>query len=121
MEEVVGSNPTRSTKIPKIWRSNPVRRRIKYFSFWGVPRTFVFEHNGQIYLLTSEFDDDLDEYPDQYEVFVISNVEGLSFSDWKSIEPLAKTLIGRVPVSSVCFDESKREYIEDSFLGEFAN
>lgn len=71
--------------------------------------------------MSDEFDDDLDHYPDQYEVFVISNVEGVSFSDWKSIDPLAKNLIGRVPVSSVCFDESKREYIEDSFLNDLAN
>jgi hypothetical protein len=50
----------------------------------------------------SEFDDDLDEYPDDYEVFDVSGVGSLSMvSDWKSIEPLPKTSVGRVPVASV--------------------
>ena len=38
---------------------------IKYFSFGDVPRTFAFEQAGRVYVLTSEFDDDLDEYPDE--------------------------------------------------------
>jgi hypothetical protein len=95
-----------------------VEHAIKYFSFWDVPRTFVFERGGKLYVLTSEFDDDLDEYPDDYEVFVVSGIGNLSVvSDWKSIEPLPKTSVGRVPVSSVRFDKSLRKYVDDSFLG----
>ena len=51
---------------------------IKYFSFWDVPRTFAFVRNGNVYLLTSEFDDELDEYPDEYEVFAVPAAQGLS-------------------------------------------
>jgi hypothetical protein len=43
-----------------------VKCAIKYFSFWDVPRTFAFVRNGNVYLLTPEFDDELDEYPDEY-------------------------------------------------------
>jgi hypothetical protein len=54
-----------------------------------------------VYLLTSGFDDALDEYPDDYEVFVVSGVGSLSMvSDWKSIEPFAKNL-GRKDSSRV--------------------
>jgi hypothetical protein len=70
-----------------------------------------------VYVLTSEFDDDLDEYPDDYEVFVVSGIGNLSMvSDWKSIEPLLKTSVGRVPVASVRSDESRRKYVDASFL-----
>jgi hypothetical protein len=94
-----------------------VEHAIKYFSFWDVPRTFAFERGGNVYVLTSEFDDDLDEYPDDYEVFVVSDIGNLSeVSDWKSIEPLPKAPIGRVPVASVQFDESRRKYVDGSFL-----
>jgi hypothetical protein len=68
-----------------------VEHAIKYFSFWDVPRTFAFERGGNVYVLTSEFDADLDEYPDDYEVFVVSGIENLSMvNDWKSIEPLPR-------------------------------
>jgi hypothetical protein len=94
-----------------------VEHAIKYFSFWDVPRTFAFERGGNVYVLTSEFDDDLDEYPGDYEVFVVSGIRNLSVvSDWKSIEPLPKTSVGRVPVASVRFDESRRKYVDSSFL-----
>src|SRR5580704_12061669 len=94
-----------------------VEHAIKYFSFWDVPRTFAFERGGNVYLLTSEFDDALDEYPDDYEVFVVSGVGSLSMvSDWKSIEPLPKTSVGRIPVASVQFDKSHRKYVDGSFL-----
>jgi hypothetical protein len=94
-----------------------VEHAIKYFSFWDVPRTFAFERGGRVYVLASEFDDDLDEYPNDYEVFVVSGIGNLSVvSDWKSIEPLLKTSIGRVLVESVRFDESLRKYVDGSFL-----
>jgi len=106
------------------WNLVEIRRKvlgvdhaIKYFSFWDVPRTFAFERGGNVYVLTSEFDDDLDEYPDNYEVFLVSSIGSLSMlSDWKSIEPLPKTSVGRIPVASVRFDESRRKYVDGSFL-----
>src|SRR5450432_3472737 len=82
-----------------------VENAIKYFSFWDVPRSFALEPGGKVYVLASAFDDDLDAYPDDYEVFVVSAIGNLSVvSDWKSIEPLPKTSVGRVPVASVRFD-----------------
>jgi len=39
---------------------------------------FAFEYGGKVCLLTSEFDDALDEYPNDYEVFVISGIGNLS-------------------------------------------
>ena len=94
-----------------------MQRPIKYFSFWDVPRTFAFEQAGKVYVLMSEFDDDLDKYPDAYEVFIVSGVANLSvLSDWKSIEPLPKTRVGKVPVAAVRFDESRRKFVDSSFL-----
>lgn len=96
-----------------------VQRAIKYFSFWDVPRTFVFERDGQLYVLTSEFDDALDEYPAEYEVLLVSGTQQLSsVSDWKSVETLAKTTLGKIAVSAVHFDRSNRKSIDDDFLAE---
>jgi hypothetical protein len=94
-----------------------VKRQIKYFSFWDVPRTFVFERDERLYMLTSEFDEEIDDYPDKYDVFVLLGIEHLSaVSDWKSVESLTKTFLGKVPVSSVLFDASRRRHVDDSFL-----
>ncbi|SRR6266478_3637717 len=94
-----------------------VKHEIKYFSFWDVPRTFAFERGGKVYVLTSEFDDDLDEYPDNYEVLVVSGIRDLSsVSDWNSIERLPKTRLGSVLVSSVRFEGSRPNYVDGSFL-----
>jgi hypothetical protein len=94
-----------------------VEHAIKYFSFWDVPRTFAFERGGEVYILMSEFDDNLDEYADDYEVFVVPDIGNLSVvSDWKSIEPLPKASVGTVPVASVRFDRSLRNYVDGSFL-----
>jgi len=94
-----------------------VLQPIKYFSFWDVPRTFAFEQAGEVYVLISEFDDELDEYPDYYEVLVASGIGSLSVvSDWKSIEPLPKTRVGKVPLAVVHFDESRRKFVDSSFL-----
>src|SRR5262249_18050690 len=94
----------------------PVKQPIKYFSFWDVPRTFAFEQAGKVYVLTAEFDDGLDEYPDDYEVFVVSGIKLSAVSDWKVIEPLPKTRIGKVAVAAVQFDESHRKFVDSSFL-----
>jgi hypothetical protein len=39
-------------------------------------------------------------------------------SDWKSVEPLAKTTLSKIPVSAVHFGRSNREYVDDDFLSE---
>lgn len=70
-----------------------------------------------MYLLTSEFNDNLDDYPNDYEVFVVSGIGNLSeVSEWKSIEPLPKIFVGRVPVASVRFDESHRKYVDSASM-----
>ncbi len=99
-----------------------MKRTIRYFSFYDVPRTFIFERDGKIYLLECEFDDDLDNYPDQYELSIVQSDRMFSqLENWKSIEPLPKTPLGKVPVSSVHFDKSVRKFVDDDFLRELSS
>jgi hypothetical protein len=55
-----------------------VKHEIKYFGFWDVPRTFALERGGKVYVLTCEFDDNLDRYADNYELLVVSGIRDLS-------------------------------------------
>ena len=93
-----------------------MKQSIKYFSFWDVPRTFVFERDGRLYLLTSEFDEEMDEYPNEYEVYVIPDHKFSAVCDWNSVASLPTTRIGRVCISSVTFDSTRRKFVDDSFL-----
>ena len=95
-----------------------VEHAVKYFSFWDCSPYFcIWARRQRVWSFTSEFGDDLDENPDDYEVFLVSGIGNLSVvSDWKSIEPLPKTSVGRVPVASVRFDESRRQFVDGSFL-----
>src|SRR5580704_9442792 len=70
-------------------------------SFWDCsPYCCIWARRQRVWSFTSEFDDDSDENPDDYEVFLVSGIGNLSVvSDWKSIEPLPKTSVGRVPVA----------------------
>jgi hypothetical protein len=94
-----------------------VMNPIRYFSFWDVPRTFVFERDGSVYLLESEFDDELDDYPSDFEVYSLLNVRNLTGLDGRnSVVHLPKTHLGRVPVSMVRFDKSRRKSVDGTFL-----
>ncbi len=94
---------------------------IKYFSFWDVPRTFAFESKDKFYILTSEFDEQLDEYPDQYEAFVVPGRHKLSaITDWKDLATLPRVRLGIIPIKSVLFDKSRRKFVDDTFLDHFA-
>ena len=89
---------------------------IKYFSFWDVPRTFVFERDGQLYLLNSEFDEEIDEYRDEYEIFLLPSHHFSAVSDWNSVGQQRRTRLGRVSISRVSFDSTRRNFVDDSFL-----
>ena len=55
--------------------------------------------------------------PTHYEVSVVSGIANLSsVTDWKSIEPLPKIRLGKVPVAAVNFDVSRRKFVDGAFL-----
>ncbi|MBX3293536.1 MAG: hypothetical protein KF881_11685 [Acidobacteria bacterium] len=86
---------------------------IRYSGFWDVPSAFYTLYNGEVYFFWRDyFDEDLDDYPPNYQVYLIKEV---SFEDASKIWDLEsisnKSLVGEVPTKEVIFDESKRQYI----------
>lgn len=80
---------------------------VEYRDFYDVPRMFVLRHAGTTYLFDSAFDDESDEYKPDYEVFKLPGIPGGN-SDWSNLRALGE-FVGRVPVSQVEFDETRRE------------
>ena len=42
-----------------------------YGDFYDVPRQIVLKYKDRLYVLLSAFDDQLDDYPDRYQVFLV--------------------------------------------------
>lgn len=84
----------------------------RYREFHDVPRLVVFEHEGCTYLLDCSFDDVLDEYPDTYRVLELSGCSPGEVQDWGELAKTATRDLGRVPVTAVRFDETRRREID---------
>jgi hypothetical protein len=79
---------------------------ISYRGYWDVPRIILARAGDQVFLLDCRFDDDLDEYPDVYTVYLMpaGTDERSVPQDWGTLRDLAVRRLGTVPVSRVRFD-----------------
>jgi hypothetical protein len=94
----------------------------RYGWFWDVPRCVTFDYKGKRFLLQSAFDEDLDEYPTEYSVYVVPESADDS-SPVCSPEFLNKTpmpCIGQIPIDQVTFDSTRRKELDASILNRFA-
>jgi hypothetical protein len=86
---------------------------IVYRDFYDVPRIFLVSHWGVQYLFDCKFDDDSDEYPDRYKVFIVPPLTDKDLSgSWDRLSGYATEYLGEVPVKSVKFDETLRQAID---------
>lgn len=94
---------------------------INYREFWDVPRIFFVEDDGQLYLFDCRFDEAIEDYPDEYRVYLMPHLgaEELAGS-WAKVDRKAIRQLGTVPVARVKFDPTKREQIDAAILDEFA-
>lgn len=98
----------------------PQMTPFKYGGFWDVPRYIALEYRGRFLLLESEFDDELDDYPADYTVYALPNsvADALREGSWDFYKTTPKVEIGKIPVQSVFFDESKRKELDASCLDD---
>lgn len=88
-----------------------------YREFYDVPRMIVFEEYGRCYLMDGRFDENLDEYPPDYQVFelpiaVFSNIP----TNWEDLPAHALRRLGVVSVATVRLDETRRKQLDGSLL-----
>lgn len=86
--------------------------RINYRGYWDVPRVFFVDYLGRTYLFDCTFDEDLDDYPDVFEVFLMPPLtEEEMAGSWADHWKKAIRKIGDVPVNAVQFDPTRRKTI----------
>ena len=90
---------------------------IHYRGFYDIPRIFVAELDGVQFLFDCPFNEELDDYPESYDVFVLPRLtpEDLKGS-WEGLSSRAIKHLGQVPTRSVIFDPSRRKAIESGVL-----
>src|SRR3954451_1984847 len=94
-------------------RSVPIR----YREFWDVPRTFLAEHRGQLVLFDCAFDEDAEDFPDQYAVYLMPPLSEAELAgSWESLPCRAVRRLGHVSVGAVRFDASRRKEIDAELL-----
>lgn len=87
---------------------------MQYRDFNDVPRMVLFNWKGERYLLDCPFDDAKDDYPDCYGVYLLDRNTAAP-ADWTGFSLDGKVL-GQVRVTDIVFDETRREFIDASFL-----
>jgi hypothetical protein len=96
-------------------------RLITYRDFCDFPRMFVVEHEGQRYLFDGSYNDDLDEYPDDYDVFMLGEMHNEHLTGrWENLARHAVQHLGRVSTDEVKFDATRRNSIDHGVLAELA-
>jgi hypothetical protein len=90
----------------------------RYVEFYDVPRCIALRYRGKLLLLQSAFDEERDDYPNSYSVYVLPESAERSVSEgtWNFLEYAPMTAIGTIPVDSVKFDPSKRNSLDPSCL-----
>src|SRR5215468_8017583 len=82
--------------------------KIIYSGFYDFPLAFVASYENVQYLFYREWDDELDDYEDEYEVFILPNLsEDEIRKGWALAREKGKPF-GKIPVKQVVFDSTHR-------------
>src|SRR4051812_31790045 len=97
-------------------RSVPIR----YRDFWDVPRIFLAEHRGQRFLFDCPFDEDTEDFPHHYHVYLLPALTEDEWAvSWESWRGRAIRCLGVVPIKSVLSDAPRRTEVGTELLDDF--
>lgn len=84
--------------------------KIHFYEFWDVPRIFTLRLDCDNLLFDSSFDESIDDYSEYYKVYALPLSVPID-DDWPRLIKEA-SYWGKVKISDVKFDESKRREID---------
>jgi hypothetical protein len=94
---------------------------IRYLGYWDVPLVFLVRFNGERYLFDCPFDNEVEDYAEDYEVYLFPEIPDEELpSDWTKLRGLATRPLGRIPVREVQFDPTRRRSVNTDVLERFA-
>jgi hypothetical protein len=87
----------------------------EYREFFDVPRSIVLAHGSGLVLLESAFSDEVSDYSDDYELYLLPRDIDLTGS-WSDLSAAAIRRLGAIPVSHVQFDPTRRSKLNIASL-----
>jgi hypothetical protein len=95
--------------------------KIIYSGFYDAPLAFVVSHGGKQFLFWREFVEAIDEYPNEYGVYLLPDIPEEEIKNlWSDLNNKAMAFLGEVPVKRVIFDPTKRQEIDTDVLRQFS-
>ncbi len=90
---------------------------ILYSGFYDFPLALTVRWQGDLYVFVRDFDEDVDEYEDEYRVFLMPPLTDEEIrSSWLRIEHRATRPVGKIAVKDVRFDATHRKEIDTAVL-----
>jgi hypothetical protein len=92
---------------------------IKYRDFYDIPRMFVVENCGKVFLFDCAFDVQVDDYPTKYVIYQLraDSIESVNVNDdWRAL-PEQGTRVSTVDLEELKFDPTKRQFVDGSIFG----
>ena len=82
------------------------------YSGYDAPLAFVTTYEDRQYLFFRDFDDELDDYPNEYEVFILPNLSKKEIKEsWSLLHEKTVAFICKISVDRVMFDPTRRDSI----------
>lgn len=88
-------------------------RILAYREFYDIPRAFVIEPKRRCLLFFDcPFDERLDDYPGFFDVYLLHDLSASVLpQDWRGLSARAVGPLGRVMVTALRFDETRRREV----------
>jgi len=91
----------------------------QYRDFWDVPRIFLVVFDQSFFLFDCMFDPELEDFDDEYQVFVMPELGDADLAgSWKQLSEKSIRTLGKIKVSDVNFDETRRSFIDASAISQ---
>jgi hypothetical protein len=98
---------------------NIKRERIVYSGFWDVPLGFVVTHKNRQYYFARFFNEEVDEWCDDYEVYLLPGLSETEVAQsWGILQDMTTAYLGKVPINRVHFDDTRRQEVSTNVFYE---
>src|SRR5437879_9676841 len=92
---------------------------IRYREVWDVPRIFLAAHGSDLLLFDCPFDEDTEDYPDLYHVYLMPPLTEQELTgSWGNLADRAIEHLADVPIARVEIDPSIRQSVDAELLDE---
>lgn len=92
--------------------------KIEYQEFWDIPRLFIVRYKNKFFLFNCKFDEEKDDYPDTYKVYLLKESD-VDSKNWEEKISSDTPFLGELKTGDIRFDTTKRKEMDVDILNKF--